>query len=256
LRCIVHPVAPLVVGTGPRRIGGALRLRRHILSKVISRMVMMRFPVPVRRRLRLVMAGGAMMVTMAMPLTVVVMVVLMGVMVFIMVIVMMVATVCRASLFVGPSLRLERAFDLAEPGAEATQHVGDPSVTPNSEPFRAELGLPMPIAEMPGKAGQMAGIVPSHFGEILGLGDDLDKASIIEDIGVAMGESGSFSEIDKKIEAAHGREGAMAAVALVEGEDHRIGEVSAANGVSRHEAMGMEHGFNPARNSRRVAAQE
>lgn len=86
-------------------------------------------------------------------------------------------------------------------GAQAFQHARDDGVWPDQDAAFLYLRLQMPIANMPCKLRQMNSIVPPHLQQILRLGCNLNKATILQHEAVAILQLHRLGEIDKHFAA-------------------------------------------------------
>ena len=174
---------------------------------------------------------------MAVMITAVMMIMIMARMIMVMRVAMIVA-----AMLVGAAFRLERPLDLDDLGAKPLQHLGDDMILPDPQPFRPDLGLQVPVAEVPGNAGLMQGIASAHFQQRFGFGDDVDEAAVLQRIGIAMTEGRRLGQIDQDLQAAHCRDHAAPPPAVLEGQDDAVDRLALADLVEGNEGMGMEHG--------------
>jgi hypothetical protein len=145
-------------------------------------------------------------------------------------------------MLVGPAFRLEWALDLHHLGAQPLEHVGDHVILADAQPFRPDLGLQVPVAEMPGKPHLMQGIAPLHLEQGLGLGHDLDKAAILQLIGIAMRQSGRLGQVDQNLQPADGADDATPAPAILEGQHDTVDDGLGVDLGGGDEGMSVEHG--------------
>ncbi len=186
----------------------------------------------------------------------VIMVVMAMIVVVAMIMVVMVAmSVMRMRLrgLVSAAFRLEWPFDLANLAAKTFQHVGDDMVAPYAQPGRADFGFEMPVAKVPGKTHQMAGIAAAHLMQRFRFRHDFNQPTIIEHEGVAMGEGGAFGEINKKGLAADRRDCAAPPPPVLEIEDDAVGKGLAGQRGSGNKGVGVMHGLDPAEGLQRGA---
>jgi hypothetical protein len=128
-----------------------------------------------------------------------------------------------ASLMIGPTLGMERRFDLHHPGTQPFQHVGDHVIAPNPDRPRRDLAFEMPVAEVVGDSGEMQRILRAGLQKLLGSSDDLDHAAILEDIGIAAAKRWCFRKINQNLQTANGLDHAAATAALLVVENDRVG---------------------------------
>jgi hypothetical protein len=152
-------------------------------------------------------------------------------------------------MLIGPAFRLERALDLHHLGAQPLEHVGDHVILTDAQPFRPDLRLQVPVAEMPGKPHLMQGIAPLHLEQGLGLGDDLDQAAILQLIGIAMRQRGRLGQVDQNLQPADGVDHATPAPTILEGQHDTIDDGLGVDLGSGDEGMSVEHGTLGARRS-------
>lgn len=131
----------------------------------------------------------------------------------------------RARSRIGAAFRIERRLDLDDAAAEPLHHVGDHVVAADANPFFADLGRQMTIADMPGKPRELARADAANLQKRLGRGDDLDKAPILQHQRVAAAQRRRLGEVEQKGEPARRRHRHAAAVAIVKAEHDRIGGV-------------------------------
>lgn len=183
-------------------------------------------------------AGLAMAVIMVMMLMSVTMIVIVGMAVIMMAVVMAMHII----MMMGAAFGLERPFDRRDPRPEFLQHFGNAGSLADAQPFRADLGFEMAIAQMPDQMHQVQGIAPLHFQQGLGLGHDLDQPAILQPIGIAMGERPRLRQIKLDVEAAHGVHHAALLPPLLEAQHDAVGDGLGLDLGGRHEGMGVEHG--------------
>ena len=193
------------------------------------------------------------MLAMVMIMAVIVLVIVTTILVVIMVVVIMVVVivammtmllamlVAMRLMMVGPTLRLERAFDLDHLGAKPSEHVGDDVIVADAQPFRPDLGFEMPVAKMPGQPHLVQPIAALDLEQRLRFGDDLDQPPIFEHISIAMGERRCLGEIDQHFKAAHRGDHTSTSAAILKGQHDAVGDGFEFDLGGGHERMGVEH---------------
>ena len=73
----------------------------------------------------------------------------------------------------------------------------------------------MPVAEMPGDAGEMLRIGAADFQQRLGRGDDLDQPSVLQQQRIAAAQLGRGGQIEQKSSPVLARHGDAPAMAIV-----------------------------------------
>jgi hypothetical protein len=122
-----------------------------------------------------------------------------------------------ASESVGAALGAERLGDLGQARAEAGQHVGEHVVAADEQAARLDLAGGVPVADVPGEAGEVAG--DRH--ERLGCGGDADAGAVGAFEHVALVERGRRLEVDHYRRALGGDQPLAAQEALVIGQIQR-----------------------------------
>jgi hypothetical protein len=174
-------------------------------------------------------------------MVVVIMVLVIMVLVVVVIVAMMTMLLAMRLMMVGPTLRLERAFDLDHLRAKPSEHVGDNVILADAQPFRPDLGFEMTVAKMPGQPHLVQPIAALDLEQWLGFGDDLDQPPIFEHISIAMGERGWFGEIDQDFKAAHRGDHTSTSAAILEGQHDAVGNGFEFDLGGGHERMGVDH---------------
>ena len=81
---------------------------------------------------------------------------------------------------VGAALGLEGHLGRAKVRSEATQHILDHMVGPNTQSLIANIGRQMPISQMPGEPHQLSRVFMPDFNDELGRGLNLKPSTILE----------------------------------------------------------------------------
>jgi hypothetical protein len=176
-----------------------------------------------------------------MVIVVVIMVIVVVVIVVVVIVAMMTLLLAMRLMMVGPTLRLERAFDLDHLGAKPCEHVGDDVILADAQPFRPDLGFEMPVAKMPGQPHLVQPISALDLEQRLRFGDDLDQPPIFKHIRIAMGERRCFGEIDQHFKAAHRGDHTPTSAAILKGQHDAVGDGFEFDLGGGHERMGVEH---------------
>ena len=225
---IVMVMVVIMAAAALRAMGMAvLVMRMLVVLKIMAVMIIAVMMIMIMARMIMVMRVALVRVT--------------GMVVIVRMMIVRVAMIVAAML-VGAAFRLERPLDLDDLGAKPLQHLGDDMILPDPQPFRPDLGLQVPVAEVPGNAGLMQGIASAHFQQRFGFGDDVDEAAVLQRIGIAMTEGRRLGQIDQDLQAAHCRDHAAPPPAVLEGQDDAVDRLALADLVEGNEGMGMEHG--------------
>jgi len=118
---------------------------------------------------------------------------------------------------IGATLWIERRVDFHHVSAESRGQFGKNVIAPDAQRVCQELRRHVPVAQMPGDAGEMLMIGAANFQERLGRGDDLDQPSVFQQQRVAAAQLGRRGEVEQKrspVLAGHGNAAAMAIVVI------------------------------------------
>jgi len=126
---------------------------------------------------------------------------------------------------ISAAFRIERRLDRRDLGAEPARHVLDDVIPPNAQALLEQFGRQMPVAEMPGDAGERGGVGGANFGQFLGRGDHFDDPPVVERQPVAAAQHHRFGQVEQEGEPAHAGHRDAAAVTVVIVENHRIGRL-------------------------------
>jgi hypothetical protein len=191
--------------------------------------------------LAIVVIMAVIMLVIVTAILVMVMVVVIMVIVVVVIVVMMTLFLAMRLVMVGPTLRLEWAFDLDYLGAKPSEHVGDDVILADAQPFRPDLGFQMPVAKMPGQPHLVQPIAALDLEQRLRFSDDLDQPPIFEHIRIAMGERRCLGEIDQHFKAAHRGDHTPTSAAILKGKHDAVGDGFEFDLGGGHERMGVEH---------------
>ena len=117
---------------------------------------------------------------------------------------------------VSTAFRLERDLDRLKICPEPAEHVFDHVVGPNAKDLIPNLSWQMPIAQMPGEAHKLNGIVMSDFDNIFCSGLNLQPPSIFQLQPVTIGHSDRLRKIEENIVPLICGQAKTATMALVE----------------------------------------
>ena len=117
-------------------------------------------------------------------------------------------------IFIGAAFRIERCLYLGHTRSQSTQHFRDDMVTPDADAVLKDLAWQMPVAELPGKHRQMAGIAAVDFVKLFRRSVHLNDPAIFQNQPVAMPEQSGISEIEQKGDAIVGQHLHAATVAV------------------------------------------
>ena len=216
---------------------------------VVMMIVIMAAAAGVAMLMRVIAVVVAVMIMPVMIMTMMVMpVMIMPVMIMSMVVMpMMIVTLRRHMLRIGAAFGIERRLDLADVGAQPTQHVLDHMV-PADPQLRAEnLRRQMAVAEVPGDAGELLEVAGLHFGERLRRGQDLHQPAVLQRQRVALPEHDGFRQVEQEVEAPYAFHGDAAAMAVVIVENDRVGGLAPPRACSLHRYCAHCHDVTPER---------
>ena len=157
--------------------------------------------------------------------------------------VMMIVTMAVAvdgAVAVGAAFRVEWALDGAHGSAETCHHFGDHVVVADVDDTLADLGGEMPVAEVPGDAGQCALVCTRYFQQSLRRGLDAHDAAILEADAIAGTQHGRLGEIEQERQAAASNEGHAAARTPIIVEADYVGRCAVPY-AGGHDLCGSQH---------------
>ena len=120
-----------------------------------------------------------------------------------------------ASMPISTAFRVERSVDLRDGRAKAADHVRDDMVIADQQALFAYFRRQMPVAEMPGNAGEMHGVGTGDFQEPLQRGFHLDQPAVLQHQRIPVLQRRHFWEVEEEIKAAIRRQCDAAAMPVV-----------------------------------------
>jgi hypothetical protein len=157
--------------------------------------------------------------------------------------VMIVAVVVAAGAVVmGGLLRAEGAADRRRGAALAAHQLGGGGGSRDVQHVRADLGLDVVAAELPGEAQEPGGVLRAHLQKVLFGGAHDDEAAVVEAQGVAVLQGAGLGQGHREGEAAGRRErgGGGGAAGMVEGDG--VGDLVGADRRTADDGGGCQHG--------------
>ncbi len=118
---------------------------------------------------------------------------------------------------------LERRFNRAEPGPKTFQHGLDNLVCPDAQRGFGDFNRQMPIANMPGEARQTRRIMRRCFNQLFRQSFDGDQPSILKFQRITIPKVLGLRQIEQKLQAADPAHVKPATVAVLEIQEHAIG---------------------------------
>lgn len=111
--------------------------------------------------------------------------------------------------------RREGFDDVRHSCPQSLKHVLDDMVAQDKDALSGDGGCQVPVADMPGKLGQMNRVARSDVIEFFGGCPDLDLAAVLQHQKVAVGEGRRFQQVDQHLAAVDEFYGASAQMPLV-----------------------------------------
>ena len=139
-----------------------------------------------------------------------------------MVMVIVIVIVVMTDAGIGARLGIERSQHWRDIAAEAGQHVGDDAVGANAQGLAADLHWQMAVAQVPGKACEVARGASADFEQRLGLRAHANHLAAIEHESVAVAQTRGFGQIEQKLGARDSRKRYAPPVTEIEIEQHRV----------------------------------
>ena len=141
----------------------------------------------------------------------------------------------------GAAHRRKRFDDVGQGRAEAFQHRLDDMVAQDEDAAGLDRGGEMPVADVPGKLGEMGAVACADVVELFRRRGDLDLAAILQHQPVAVVERDRLQEVDQHLAPLYGPfgqfDGAAAQMPLVMRQDRLAGN-SAGCIASRRDGHG------------------
>ncbi len=169
----------------------------------------------------------AVMVVVVMGMTVVVPVVVpmvVIVMIMPMMIVVMPVIVAMCMPRIGSAHRREGFDDIRHACSQPLKHVLDDMVAQDKDALGRNGGREVPVADMPGKFGEMHRVPRVDAVEFFRRSADLDLAAVLQHEPVAVGECHGFEQIDQHLAAVHQFYGAATQMPLVMRQNRPAGD--------------------------------
>jgi hypothetical protein len=141
---------------------------------------------------------------------------------------------------VGPSLWIERRFNVRDDGAKTDQHGADHVVGADQNSAWLDRGREMSVSQMPGEACEVMSVPATHIQKALRLGPHFHDASILEPQAIAMAQNGGFDQVKEKDQARPTMHGDAPAVPVVIDQVHVIRR-SAGPGACCFYCRGAQH---------------
>jgi len=123
---------------------------------------------------------------------------------------------------IGAAFGIERRLDLDDAGAETFHHFLDDVIAADAQATGGDLGRQVAVAEMPGKAHEMAGIGAADLDQRFRRSHHLDAAAVFQHESVAAAQGDGVFEIKQELQSARPRHCHAAAMAIVEIEDDGV----------------------------------
>ncbi len=125
-------------------------------------------------------------------------------------------------MMIGSSFGREPLPHIDDMRTELLEHVGDDVISFEQDTMRFDLRLEVPVADMPGKLGEMQAVSPPHFHQFFFGRDDLDELPAVEHKCIAMPERNRTFKLDQDLRALETPEQLAAEVAIRRFEFDRI----------------------------------
>ena len=150
--------------------------------------------------------------------------------------------VSAGAVIVGGLLGPEGAGDGGRDAALPPHQLGRGGCRRHVEHVRADLGVHVAAAELPGQAQQAGRILGAHLQEVLGGRPHRDEPTVVEAQGVAVLERRGPGERDVEAEAALGDQGSRDGSPGRAVEGHRVGDAVGADRGPADDRGGCRHG--------------